>query len=47
MVSESMLVCLLGRPDDSGRGTGGIEAGVRPVAFVRFAEVAVDAGAEF
>jgi hypothetical protein len=41
-----MLVCLFRRPDNTGGGTGGIETSVRLVAFVCFAEVAVDAGAE-
>ena len=42
-----MLVCLFGCPDDTSCGARGIETGVRLVAFVRFAEVPVDAGAKF
>lgn len=41
-----MLVCLFRCPDNTGGRTGGIETGVRLVALVCFAEVAVDAGAE-
>jgi hypothetical protein len=47
VISEAVLVCLLRRPDYTGCGTRRIETGVRLVAFVRFAEVAVDAGAQF
>lgn len=42
-----MLVSLLGCPDNTGGGTRGIETCVRLVTFVRFAEVAVNAGAKF
>lgn len=47
VIGETMLVCLLRRPDYTGGRTRGIETGVRLVAFVRFTEVAVDAGAQF
>ena len=43
---KAMLVCLFRCPDNTGGRTGGIETGVRLVALVCFAEVAVDAGAE-
>ena len=46
VISEPVLVCLLRRPDYTSCRARGIEAGVRLVAFVRLAEVAVDAGAQ-
>jgi hypothetical protein len=42
-----VLVCLLGGPDDTCGGARGVETCVRLVAFVRLAELPVDAGAEF
>lgn len=46
-LEEAVLVGLFGGPDDAGGGAGGVETGVRLVAFVRLAELPVDVRAEF
>jgi hypothetical protein len=47
LVEIALFVGTLRSPDDTGRGSSWVEAGVRFVAFVAFAELAVDGRVEF
>lgn len=42
VLKEAVLVGALGSPYNAGRGARGVKAGVRLMAFVRLAELAVD-----
>lgn len=47
IIEEAVLVGTLGGPDDAGGRAGRVQPGVRTVALMRLAELAMDFGVEF